>query len=150
MKIKQGKAAAVQLGNEFNADNNLAELLQPVCPQPEQTPSGVYYFAPDEVQLLDQLFQRFGLQFRSSDDRFDDVDYVTGLWYKLCAKLGSHIECSWYSPKLFAVRIEEMPADFRHYIVAVKEGNQADAQRLATQLEIENLDAFCIEGMFGA
>lgn len=42
-----------------------------------------------------------------------------------------------------------MPEDFQLYITAVIAKDSETTKLLATQLDIENLDAFCIKGMFG-
>ncbi len=149
--LKQIQDAFGKLSAEFGGDERaeLARLLQPVFPQPELMPGGGHYYTPDEVQFFDALFERFGLQFRSSDDRFDDIAYMTELWYRLVSGLGGHIECSWYSPKLFALELKSMPPDWQAYLMAVIADDRGTTQRLAKLLDIENLDAFCIKAMFG-
>lgn len=149
--IREKQAAAQRIYSEFDTgeDDNLFELLQPFFPQPEVTEDGLPYFEPDEVQAFDALFERFGLNFRSSDDKFYDIRYVTELWYRLCENFGSHIFCSKHSPKLHAHLMKEMPADFQDYIRAVIAHDSPETQRLALKLDVENLQAFCVKGMFG-
>ncbi len=148
--IKNKKAAASRILSEFGkgADNEMLELLQPWFPQPETTSEGIPFYSPDEVQAFDALFERFGVRFRSSDDRFYDIFYVSKLWFRLTSSIGGYIECSRHSPKLFEHLVKEMPADFRDYTLAVMRNDQPETQRLARKLDIENLDAFCIKGIF--
>jgi hypothetical protein len=151
MNIKDKQAAARRLASEFDTsleDDNLAELMQPFFPQPEMTEYGTPYYMPNEIKAFDALFERFGLQFRSSDELFDNTLYLTQLWYRLTAHIGSHIECSRHSPRLFDRWMKEIPVDFHRYILAVKQNDGPEARRLALKLDIQNLNAFVIDGMF--
>lgn len=150
MNIKGKQAAARRLASEFDTgeDDDLPELMQPFFPHPEMAEDGTPYYMPDEIKAFDRLFERFGLQFRSSDELFDNTLYLTQLWLRLVGHIGSHIECSYHSPRLFDRWMTEIPVDFHRYILAVKQNDGPEARRLALKLDIQNLNAFVIDGMF--
>lgn len=146
-------AKFVDLNAEFGDPSDeraeLAELLCLFFPQPELMPDGAYYYTPAEVQYFDALFERFGLAFRSSDDKFDDIKYLTGLWYRLVNGVGGHIECARHSPKLHEYLMNTFPLDFQHYLAAVVANDRETAKLLAAKLDVENLDAPFVKPMFG-
>jgi hypothetical protein len=119
----------------------LHSLLRVTCPQPSVSPSGFQYFAPEDVKYFDTLFERFGLRFSSSDDRFDDIKYVAEIWYRLVGHFGAFVECADLWPKIFARRIAEWPPGFADYLRAVMDGDRVKAQALAAALNIEMLGA---------
>ena len=117
----------------------LVGLLRITCPQPECHSSGFQYFAPEDVQYFDALFERFGLRLRSSDDRFDDIKYVADIWYRLVGHFGAFIECADLWPKIFERRLAEWPPGFADYLHAVMADDRTAAQNLASVLSIEKL-----------
>lgn len=136
---------------EFGPSSGSAEMLQllnPVFPEPEIHPSGFFYFTPDEVKNFNLLFERFGLAFRATDDKFEDIGYLTELWYRLVSGFGGHIECSVYSPKLFALEAQKWPHAFREYLDAVMNNDGARSIELAAELKVENLDVTMPTAMF--
>lgn len=141
-----------RLAAEFGPSEGVAEVLQllnPFFPQPELHPDGQYYFTPDEVRDFDALFERFGVSFRSTDDRFEDIGYLTKLWYRLVNGFGSHVECSLHSPRLYEHIVGAWPTSFQEYLAAVMSGDQARAVELAAELKIEDLSAEVPAPMFG-
>lgn len=142
---------ASRLSVEFCPSSSRAEvleLLDPVFPQPELHPSGFHFFKPDEIHAFNLLFERFGLEFRASDEKFDDIKYLTELWYRLVNGFGGHIECSVYSPPLFELKMRNWPLDFKNYLRAVMSNDQARAVELAALLRIEDLDTNMPPAMF--
>ena len=141
-----------RIAAEFGPSEGVAEVLQllnPFFPQPELHDDGQYYFTPDEVKDFDALFERFGLSFRSTDARFDDINFLTKLWFRLVNGFGSHIECSVYSPKLYEHIVGQWPAKFREYLLAVMSNNRARVVELARELKVEDLTAEVPAPMFG-
>lgn len=141
-----------RLAAEFGPAEGVAEVLQllnPFFPQPALHPDGQYYFTPDEVKDFDALFERFGLSFRSTDDRFENITYLTDLWYRLVNGFGSHIECSLHSPRLYEHIVGQWPPLYREYLLAVMANNRAKAMELARELKIEDLAVEVPAPMFG-
>ena len=130
------------------ADSTLQLLLAAYFPQPELIKGGGHYYTPEEIKYFDALFERFGLAFRSTDDKFDDIEYLPELWFRLSTDIGSYIFAKAAMPKIIDRCMNKMPPDFRDYILAVRANDVETMQRLARQLDIENLDAFCISGLF--
>jgi hypothetical protein len=150
MNIPRPKGRLFQ--EEFSCDEKMDELLrllQPFFPDPEFLPSGRYFFKPEEVRDFDALFERFGLAFRSTNDRFDnDLHYLSQLWLRLGNDFGGYIEFSITSPGIYKRVVGNWSLDFQAYLAAVIADDRVTAQRLAKKLEIENLDTV-MPGVYG-
>lgn len=129
--------------------SSLLSLLNPIFPEPEVTPQGFSYFMPEDVARFDALFERFGLEFRSSSEAFEDFEYVANLWYRLSEGYGTYITCSFLQPSIFKKEMAKWPPDFRDYLKAVIENDQPAARLLAKKLQVENLNAYMPKAFFG-
>jgi hypothetical protein len=147
--IKQNISS--RLATEFSPAPERAEvlaLLDPIFPQPELHPGGFYFFKPEEIRSFNALFERFGLEFRASDEKFENIGYLTDLWYRLVNGFGSLIECSVYSPVLFEFKLRKWPEKFKAYLQAVMSNDQAGAFALAVELRVADLASPMPPAMF--
>jgi len=138
--IKQNLAS--RLISEFapaDSANDIMRVLDPIFPEPELHPNGFYFFKPEEVTSFNELFDRFGLKFRATDPAFEDIRYLTEVWYRLVNGFGSQITCYFHSPKLFQLEVAEWPTPFREYLAAVMSDDRARSRELAAELRIEDL-----------
>lgn len=128
-------------------DAELAGLLTVFYPWTGHLPNGQAYYAPEDIKLFDALFQRFGLELSSHDDQFDDDDYLRELWGRLVIVFGSYLEGLPQWPKIVERRFALMPPGFPDYIRAVLANDRGAAMRLAAQLDVADMDAYCIKGL---
>jgi hypothetical protein len=135
-----------ELGGLDDEETSLHALLSPFCPQPEVTPGGKQYFEPDDVKRLDGLFERFGLGLRSSDDAFDDTEYVLNLWYRLTENYGSYVVALAFKQRQAERMMAAWPPGHKAYLEAVIGNDRGKAVILADLLGVADLDAWCPRG----
>lgn len=152
MKVDMSEEFDGLIEGEFDLSDNqavLTRLLNPVFPEPEITPGGQPYFTPGQVKRLDALFARFGLSFNSTDDAFENLEYVGNLWYRLSEGFGTYITVSFLQPRIFKKEMEKWPADYRDYLAAVIADDRPKARELATKIRVEDLNAWMPKAFFG-
>ncbi|MDQ2823596.1 MAG: hypothetical protein M3Y65_25005 [Pseudomonadota bacterium] len=140
-------AMRLATAENVNLDAELASLLTVYYPCTGYLPKGQAYYAPEDIKLFDALFHRFGLELSSHDDQFDDDDYLRALSDRLVIVFGSYLEGLPQWPKIVERRFALMPPGFPDYIRAVLVNDRSAAMRLAAQLDVANMDAFCVKGL---
>lgn len=85
---------------------------------------------------MDALFERFGLQLRTSDD----YRKVSAVWRKLANEYGPAMAALVLRPGEALDELRKLPMGRVGYIEAVLKGDKVKAKHFAVLLQVENLD----------